>query len=58
MLFVDQGFEIVQIGYESVMPGIGIVSRHTRRNRRPRTLNALARLQFVRRNVWLVALRP
>ena len=47
LLFADQGFEVEQIGYESVMPGIGIVSRHTRRNRRPRTLGALAWLPFV-----------
>jgi SAM-dependent methyltransferase len=58
MLFVDQGFDVEQIGYESVMPGIGIIARHTRRKRRPRTLGAMARLPFVRRNVWLLARRP
>ena len=58
LLFADQGFEIERIGYESVMPGIGIVSRYTRRKRRPRTLGSLARLPFVRRNVWLLARRP
>ena len=47
-----------QSGYESVMPGIGIVSGWTRRNRRPRLLAALAWLPVVRRNVWLVARRP
>jgi SAM-dependent methyltransferase len=57
LLFADHGFEIERIGYESVMPGIGIVSRHTKRKRRPRTLGALARLPFVRRNVWLLARR-
>ena len=31
-LFADQGFDIERIGYESVMPGIGIVSRYTRAN--------------------------
>jgi SAM-dependent methyltransferase len=58
LLFADQAFEIERIGYESVMPGIGIVSRYTRRKRRPRTLGALARVPFVRRNVWLLARRP
>jgi SAM-dependent methyltransferase len=58
LLFADLGFDVERIGYESVMPGIGIVSRHTRRKRRPRTLGALARLPFVRRNVWLLARRP
>jgi SAM-dependent methyltransferase len=58
LLFADQGFQIERLGYESVMPGIGIVSRYTRRKRRPRTLGALARLPIVRRNVWLLASRP
>ena len=46
-----------QLGYESVMPGSGIVSGWTKRNRRPRLLGALAHLPMVRRNVWLVASR-
>ncbi len=58
LLFEDQGLEVKQSGYESVMPGIGILSGWTRRNRRPRLLAALARLPVVRRNVWLVARRP
>ena len=58
LLFADQGFEIKRVGYESVMPGIGVVSRYTRRKQRPRTLGALAWLPFVRRNVWLLARRP
>jgi SAM-dependent methyltransferase len=57
LLFADQGFAVERLGYESVMPGIGIVSRYTRRKRRPRTLGALARLPLVRRNVWLLARR-
>jgi hypothetical protein len=57
LIFADQGFEIEHLGHESVMPGIGIVSQHTRRKQRPRTLNALARLPIVRRNVWLLARR-
>ena len=54
-LFEDQGLRVDQLGYESVMPGSGIVSGWTKRNRRPRLLAALAWLPMVRRNVWLVA---
>jgi SAM-dependent methyltransferase len=57
MLFEDQGLNVEKLGYESVMPGIGILAGLTRRKRRPRPLAALARLPFVRRNVWLVAHR-
>jgi SAM-dependent methyltransferase len=53
-LFEDQGFHVNQLGYESVMPGTGILSGLTRR---PRLLAGLARLPVVRRNVWLVATR-
>jgi 2-polyprenyl-3-methyl-5-hydroxy-6-metoxy-1,4-benzoquinol methylase len=56
-LFEDQGMTVQQIGYESVMPGTGILSGLTHRKRRPRVLGALARLPMVRRNVWLVAAR-
>ena len=35
-LFEDQGLRVEQLGYESVMPGSGIVSGWTKRNRRPR----------------------
>lgn len=55
LLFADQGFEVVKVSYESVMPGTGIISAKTRRKRRPRTLVALAKLRFVRRNVWILA---
>ena len=37
-LFEDQGLRVEQLGYESVMPGSGIVSGWTKRNRRPRLL--------------------
>jgi len=57
MLFADQSFEVESVGYESVMPGTGIVSGWTRRKRRPRVLAAVARLPIVRRNVWVVARR-
>jgi SAM-dependent methyltransferase len=57
LLFEDQGFHVVELGYESVMPGTGVVSGLTRRKRRPRLLAGLAWLPLVRRNVWLVATR-
>jgi len=58
LLFTDAGFAIERLGYESVMPGTGIVSGWTRRKRRPRLLVAAARLPVVRRNVWVLARRP
>jgi SAM-dependent methyltransferase len=57
LLFADQSFDVERAGYESVMPGTGIVSGWTRRKRRPRVLAAAARLPIVRRNVWVVAKR-
>ena len=56
-LFEDQGLAVERLGYESVMPGTGIVSGITKRHRRPRVLAVLAWLPIVRRNVWLVARR-
>lgn len=57
-LFRDQGLTLAKSGYESVMPGIGIVSGLTQGRRRPRPLAALARVRLVRRNVWVLARRP
>jgi SAM-dependent methyltransferase len=57
MLFADRGFEVDRVGYESVMPGTGVVSRRTMRKRRPRVFAVLAWLPVVRRNVWIVARR-
>jgi SAM-dependent methyltransferase len=57
LLFVDQGFTIENLGYESVMSGTSVVSRWTRRKRRPRTLQLAAWLPFVKRNVWVLARR-
>jgi SAM-dependent methyltransferase len=57
LLFADRGFEVERVGYESVMPGTSIVSRRTRRKRRPRLLAAAAWLPVVRRNVFIVARR-
>jgi SAM-dependent methyltransferase len=58
LLFADQGFAVERVAYESVTPGVGLISARTRRQRRPRLFNALARLPFHRRNVWLLARRP
>jgi len=58
LLFQDQGFDVERVSYEAVAPGSGIVSRYTRRNRRPRLLALLAWLPILRRNVWVLALRP
>jgi SAM-dependent methyltransferase len=58
LLFRDQGFEILESGYESVAPGTGIVSGLLPGKRRPGPLRAAARLPIVRRNVWLLAQRP
>ncbi len=57
LLFSDQGFEVERVAYESVMPGTSIVAARTRRKRRPRVLVAASWLPFVRRNVWIVAVR-
>src|SRR5918911_456461 len=57
LLFRDGGFEVEQLGYESVMPGTSIVSARTKANRRPAVLRAAAWLPFVRRNLWLTARR-
>jgi SAM-dependent methyltransferase len=58
LLFSDQGFEIEKAGYESVMPGIGLISQRTKKKQRPAALNALAYTPFVRRNVWVLGRRP
>jgi len=57
LLFADQGFTVERVGYESVMPGTGIVSGLTRRRRRPRIYALATWLPFWRRNVWLTARR-
>ncbi|UGS38706.1 methyltransferase domain-containing protein [Capillimicrobium parvum] len=58
LLFADQGFVVEHVGYESVMPGIGVVSGMTERKQRPKLLGALAALPITRRNVFVVARRP
>jgi SAM-dependent methyltransferase len=57
LLFADQGLTVEHVGYESVTPGVGLLSARTRRRRRPRIFAALARLPLMRRNVWLTARR-
>jgi len=57
LLFADQSFVVEHVGYESVTPGVGLISARTRRKRRPRTLAALVWLPLMRRNVWLTARR-
>jgi SAM-dependent methyltransferase len=57
LLFSDAGFAVAQVGYESVTPGVGLISARTRRKRRPRIFALLAWLPMHRRNVWLVARR-
>ena len=57
LLFADQGFDVQTVGYESVMPGIGLISQRTKRKQRPRLLAASAWLPVVRRNVWVLARR-
>jgi SAM-dependent methyltransferase len=57
-LFTDQGFKVERAGYESVFPGVGIISARTHSHRRPLVFRALALLPFHKRNVWLLAIRP
>jgi SAM-dependent methyltransferase len=58
LLFADSGFSVERVGYESVMPGVGLLSARTRERRRPFIFVLLAWLPFHRRNVWLLAHRP
>lgn len=57
LLFADQELLVQHVGYESVSPGVGVISGYTRRKRRPRLFALLALLPFHRRNVWLLARR-
>jgi SAM-dependent methyltransferase len=58
LLFADQGFDVERVAYESVAPGVGVISARTRRKRRPRVFAALALLPMHRRNVWVLARAP
>jgi SAM-dependent methyltransferase len=57
LLFADRGYTVSQVGYESVIPGVGLISARTRRKRRPRVFALLVLLPLHRRNVWLLANR-
>ena len=57
-LFADHGFDVEQVGYESLAHGISQIAARTGRNRRPRVFSLLVWLPFHRRNVWIVARRP
>ena len=56
-LFADQGLQVQRVGFETIVPGTSIVSGWTRSKRRPLPLRMLARVRFLRRNVWIVARR-
>lgn len=58
LLFADQGFDVETCAYESVHPGVGIISAKTRNNRRPAVIRASAWLPVFRRNVWVLARKP
>jgi SAM-dependent methyltransferase len=58
LLFADQGFEVQACAYESVHPGVGVLSARTKDNRRPAPVRASAWLPFLRRNVWALVRRP
>ena len=53
-LFTDSGFELIDSGYETVVPGSSIVSARTRSHRRPLPLRVLGRVPLVRRNAWVL----
>ena len=56
-LLADEGFTVERIGHESVMAGVGIVSRWSPWHRRPWPFRLLAMTRLARRNVWAVARR-
>jgi len=58
LLFADQGFDVQTCAYESVHPGVGIISARMPNNRRPAIVRASAWLPVFRRNVWVLARRP
>lgn len=58
LLFADAGLEVERVGYESVVPGTGVVSGWTRSKRRPVPFRIIAWLPGIRRNVWLLARTP
>ena len=58
LLFADQGLDVEHVGYESVMPGVGLDLRaHAPQAPPARCSPSLAWLPLMRRNVWLTARR-
>jgi SAM-dependent methyltransferase len=57
-LFADHGFEVEQVGYESLAHGMSQIAARTKDHRRPRVFSLLVWLPFHRRNVWILARRP
>ena len=49
-----EGLTVERVSYETIVPGSSIVSGWTRAKRRPLPLRALARVRFLRRNVWVL----
>jgi len=58
LLFADAGFQVERVGYESVVPGTGVISGWTRKKRRPLAFRVIAWWPWTRRNVWLLAMTP
>jgi len=56
-LFTDQGFDIDRLGYQSIIPGSGIVANWTSSHRRPLPFRLAARVPWLRRNTFVVAHR-
>jgi len=54
-LFDDNGFRVLEAGYETVIPGSGIVSDWTSSHRRPVLFQVAGRVRWLRRNTWVLA---
>ncbi len=54
-IFADCGAKVEKISYEPIMPGIGRLCRLLRMNSRPWPFWLLAKLPFMRRNIYIIA---